>query len=503
MIQRYDEVIHFIFSYMKIVSEINKRVERREIQNDTLKVHLINLHDGKGIIRNKKCRLFYRNVEKSNNIGKFVSIFLFMIFVCLSNINSQTKYLIKDAEGFDYILNVTINDNIINGFTREKTLLDYASKFNYRLTKLISPLKHPEIIRFNAILDNQNFEGTFDLLFSSYKIVGDLKQDSIHFSLFDKTDKLYKRFKGSQVNSIYRVKKDYEKLTEDVIKITEENIFNPQIIRSKKWKNFREKMKNAAPKIVDDLEFQIGFFALIRNFDFSHYYIVRNITTLSEINEIPSLNEIDKNTAILKISTFFEKIENIKPLLDTIVQKAYSNLIIDLRDNPGGNYESPSLIANFMTDKVFISGFFPNRKWYEEYNRQPNKNDIDKFNMIIGDSVQTNSEYGFYVSTKGTEKRFKGNIYFLVNNKTGSAAEALVIGAKEYGLAKIVGQKTAGLLLGVKGFKIDEDIMLFVPINDFISYNGYRVDKKGIEPDIKTKKGKELEQIINHVNRSN
>jgi hypothetical protein len=422
-----------------------------------------------------------------------------MILVCQCYLHSQTKYLIHDEEGFDYILNVTVNGNTVNGFTREKALLDYASKFNYRVIKLVSSLKHPEVIRFNATLNNQNFEGTFDFLFSSYKMVGYIKQDSIYYSLFDKDNKLYKNLKGIQI--INQTKKDYEKLTEDVIKITEKNLFAPQIVRSKKWNNFKKKIRNAAPKISDDLEFQVGFFALIRNFDFSHYYIIKNVVALADTTEIPSLKEIDQNIAVLKIGSFFKKEETIKPLLDTIAQKTYGNLIIDLRDNGGGIAEPAALVANFLTDEIFISGFFPNRKWYEEYNRLPNKNDIDKFNMMNGDSLQTHSEYGFYISTQGSGKKYKGNVYFLVNRKTGSTAEALTIGAKEYKIAQIVGEKTAGALLGIDRFNIDEDIILYVPINDFVSYNGYRVDKKGIKPDIKTKRGKELEELIDIIKK--
>jgi hypothetical protein len=442
---------------------------------------------------------FYGKSIKKTNIKKCSFLTLFMIFICHLAINSQTKYLIKDEGGFDYILNVTVNGNIINGFTRDKALLDYTSKFNYRAIKLVSSLKHPEIIRFNATLNNQNFEGTLDFLFSSYKIIGNIRQDSIYYSLLDSKDKLYKSLKGVQV--VNHTKKDYEKLAEDIIKITEENIFDPKIIRSKKWNKFRKKMKDAASKTSDDLEFQIGFFALIRNFNFSHYYIVKDITIPTDMKEIPSLKEIDENIVVLKIGSFFEKEEKIKPLLDTIEEKAYNNLIIDLRDNPGGYFEPASLIANFLTDEIFISGFFPSRKWYEENDRLPNKNDIDKFYMMNEDTVQIHSEYGFYISTKGSEKKFKGNVYILVNKKTGSTAEALTIGVKEYNLAKIVGERTAGGLLSIKGFKIDEDIMLYVPVNDFISYYGYRVDKKGIKPDIKTKKGKELEQLIDLIKK--
>lgn len=188
-------------------------------------------------------------------------------------------------------------------------------------------------------------------------------------------------------------------------------------------------------------------------------------------------------------------------MLDTILQKPYSNLIIDLRDNTGGNFKSASLIANFLTDKEFISGFFPNKKWHQEYNRLPNKQDFEKFSIIDGDSTNINSEYGFYISSKSNENSFKGNVYFLVNKKTGSTAEALVIGAKEYGFAKIIGENTAGALLNAKQFKIDEDIMLVAPINDFISYNGYRVDQKGIEPDIKLKKGKDIKQQLIEITK--
>ena len=43
---------------------------------------------------------------------------------------------------------------------------------------------------------------------------------------------------------------------------------------------------------------------------------------------------------------------------------------------------------------------------------------------------------------------------------------------------------------------LDDDISLIVPVNDFISFKGYRVDKKGIEPDVETKAGEELERAI-------
>ncbi|MDR1503486.1 MAG: S41 family peptidase [Prevotella sp.] len=429
------------------------------------------------------------------NFKRYLSIILFMSVGC-SFIYSQSKYLIKDKEGFDFVLNVSVDENTINGFTRENTLLDYASKLSYQLIKAASSLKHPEIIRFTGILTNGHFKGTYDYLFSSYKIEGDITSDSISYSLFNKDNELYKSFKGRRADNY--VKKDYVKLAAEIIKITEENIFDPKIIQSKKWADYRKKMLDTASKTSDDLEFQTGFFILARKIGFSHYYIFKNVYSADRKWEKPSLREIGQNSVVLRITNFYEKGENIKPLLDTIRQKAYRNLIIDLRDNVGGGAESTSLIANFLTDKEFISGFFPNRNWYENYDRLPNKNDIDKFYPMDAerDTVQASQKYGFYIRTKRNENNFKGHAYILVNKKTGSAAEGLVIGVKEYNLARVIGEKTAGGLLNAKQFKIDEDIMLVVPVNDFVSYNGYRVDQKGIKPDIEIKKGKDIEQQL-------
>lgn len=423
---------------------------------------------------------------------KFSFFILFICLFCQFHVYAQSKYLIKDKEGLDFILNIDIDGNTINGYTREKALLDYASKLEFKAIKLVSTLKYPEIIRFDANLTNGRFEGTYSYLFSSYKIVGKIDGDSIFYSLFNKNNEMRRSFEGKKIANY--IKKDYNKLAKDIIRITEDSIYDPKIIQLEKWNKFKEKFLSATPNTYDDLEFQIGFFALTRKIGFSHYYLVKDVNSINSEKEKPTLKEINNNTVLLTIKDFSDKKENIKPLLDSILQKGYTNLVIDIRDNPGGNFESTFLIGNFLSGKNFVSGFLPNRNWYKEYNRWPNKNDIDKFCLMSNDSIQNNSKYGFYVKTKVSDAHFKGKAYLLINHNTGSAAEALAIGAKENGLATLVGEKTAGQLLKIKPFKIDENFTLIIPFYDFISYQGYRVDQKGIEPDIKTKRGQEMEQ---------
>jgi hypothetical protein len=438
---------------------------------------------------------------------KIIYLSMIIIYTGHFNLYSQTKYLIKDDEGFDYILNISLSDSGIQGYTREKALFDYASKIQYGAIKLLSPLKHPEIIRFKAKLNGDKFDGKYYSLFSEYKIVGGFNQDSINYTLYDKNDKVFKKLKGIKI--YIQERKDYSNIIEKLIKTTEDNIYNPKIIKSKKWIRFKEKMKQNSSYISDDLELQVGFFASIRGFNFTHYYLIKKTQQQEDENENNfSLNQIDNEIALLKIKHFYGKSTIIDSILNTIIKKNYRNLIVDLRDNPGGDFETALPLANFLTNQELISGFFINKKWHEEYDRIPNQEDISKFNVFKEGTFddfnnKSSSKYGVLIQTKGEENKFKGNVYFLVNENTGSTAEALIIGVKEYGLGKVIGRKTAGSLLNAKSYDIDNDIILLVPINDFISFGGYRVDMKGIKPDIKVRKQDILNYTINFIHNTN
>lgn len=431
-------------------------------------------------------------------------LFLLLVFIIIGhhNLYSQEKYLMYDQEGCDYVINIISKDNIIEGYTREKALLDYASKFQYGAIKLFSSLKHPEIVRFKAVVNNGKFEGKYNSLFSEYKIVGNIKQDSIVYSLYDRNNKFFKQLKGVKITDYKR--KNYASIVEDLIKTTEENIYDPKIVHSKKWQKFKKIMRKNSSLISDDLELQIGFFTLIRTFDFSHYYLVKRLQQPIDNEKNFSLYEIDNNIVVLKIQKFSGNHNELISLLDSIHQKQYKHLIVDLKDNPGGNFETALPLADFLTNKELISGFFPNRKWYEKNDRLPNKNDIKDFNIFKEGTLDefnalSSSKFGVVIQTKGSKHKFEGNVYFLVNENTGSTAEALIIGVMENNLGTVIGKRTAGSLLNAKSFYLDKDIMLLIPINDFVSFEGYRVDKKGITPHIQTKNQDELERTVNLI----
>ena len=55
---------------------------------------------------------------------------------------------------------------------------------------------------------------------------------------------------------------------------------------------------------------------------------------------------------------------------------------------------------------------------------------------------------------------------------------------QENELGKIIGARTAGRLLGGKGFKVGRDYILMIPVGAYLSWNGRRYEGNGVDPDI-------------------
>ena len=82
------------------------------------------------------------------------------------------------------------------------------------------------------------------------------------------------------------------------------------------------------------------------------------------------------------------------------------------------------------------------------------------------------------------KRRFHGRVVILVNEHSTGAAEMLAQFAQENHLATIVGNRTAGRLVSRSGIKIGHEYTLVLPVAAYTSWNGVRIEGKGITPDI-------------------
>ena len=417
---------------------------------------------------------------------------------------SQTKWLIKSENNFNFILETKVEGTKIQGSTRKSAIKDYFSTIEYIVVKKKFDLDAPEFIHLEANSNNgKEFTGKFSELRTKYDLILRINDQNIELELKDSKGKM-KILKGEKLAENFQGR-NYPKLAESLISKIETNIFDQKYLKMNSYLDFKKDFLKNAPKMVDDFEFQYAFIisAIIkRKLDFSHLNLMKKGRTAGESKF--TLTEINPKTCVLDIDAFSGNRKKIDSLISEIKIRNYSNLIIDLRDNPGGNFETSLPLGNFLTQKEFVVGYFPNQKWYSENSRIPTEVDRVKFNEFRAGSLEdfykkAADQSGAYLLTSPDAEIFKGKVFILVNNKTASTAEVFSISAKEEKLATIVGTKTAGVLLSAKGFELDNEFEAIIPTNDFVSAKGFRVDRIGISPDVEVGDGDALDYVLKNL----
>ena len=182
-----------------------------------------------------------------------------------------------------------------------------------------------------------------------------------------------------------------------------------------------------------------------------------------------TLKEVDE-TAYLRINGFGHKkaISNessaiimkdfMTDVIDQVNKKEFTNLILDLRENKGGWGAMVLELYKFFTnsDKEFEfygDGFaVTNDTSYLKYS------DLNAVDIASLDEELIPQEDGTFLvnpefSKTSTEqipyqKRFKGQLYILVNRGTGSAASEFTAVAKSNKIGVIIGEETGGAYEG-------------------------------------------------------
>jgi len=140
-------------------------------------------------------------------------------------------------------------------------------------------------------------------------------------------------------------------------------------------------------------------------------------------------------------------------LIDSLNNANISNLIIDVRNNPGGNSILDKQLLYFLTEKnkikdfteyayisdIYKSYFMDTYKGIEKENKWVIENGkmvpISQDKNAFSDILDSTSKYHIRIN----RPIFKGNIYFLSNYNTGSAAALLITLAQDNRIGTIIG----------------------------------------------------------------
>ncbi len=295
---------------------------------------------------------------------------------------------------------------------------------------------------------------------------------------------------------------------QSIIKTTEENIFNPYFMETQAWKNFKQEITSEKALKLNTTAFVDLFNREVKNLPFTHYRLLIQPSSKKETGTKPEafdLKELNSETALLTIRVFSSDAKKMIQIIDTLQKSTYKNLIIDLRNNPGGTLDAAVPLVQYLSSSMMHGGYFISRAWFTNHKDYPTLQQLQLFTPLQDPSYQ-----GFTKKMKkgigmsllippSGKPTFKGSLFVLTNKGTGSACEPFVFGIKHNKLGVIVGEKTAGAMLSGYELPISKNLKLFMPLADYVTVTNQRLDKVGVEPDITIKSEQALDYVLKNL----
>lgn len=199
--------------------------------------------------------------------------------------------------------------------------------------------------------------------------------------------------------------------------------------------------------------------------------------------------------------THFE--DDLAPLIDRAMREmdGTAGIIIDLRFNTGGNasyvrlmsYLAPHPRAAFiLLSRPFLNRFgkAPEQLSDAVIAQIPKVAGAYTTNEIIDAFRKNGGGAAFYTEDVG-QNFYKGKIVLLVNKETASAAEAFAREIKGWPRVTIVGQSTAGAIVGAEDFNIPGGWTLTLPTHATWTSNGKLYRDQETAPDIEIPEDRE------------
>lgn len=204
--------------------------------------------------------------------------------------------------------------------------------------------------------------------------------------------------------------------------------------------------------------------------------ITRDIIKITSVESKYLNNDI----ALLKIHNFYEPaVSEFRKEALKIFFSGKNKIILDLRDNPGGYFDSAIEIAGWFMPKGSIVA-----------------KENDGVNTLVCDNCTTNG-LGLFSNYK---------VVVLVNNGSASASEILAGALRDNKGIKIIGEKTFGKGTIQELIPLDNSASLKLTIAKWLTPNETDINETGIIPDIEIQnstssdKDLQLEKAIEIIN---
>lgn len=171
-----------------------------------------------------------------------------------------------------------------------------------------------------------------------------------------------------------------------------------------------------------------------------------------------------------------------------------AGLIIDVRDNSGGNTSFIRLSSYFGGGQHLVFALLT-RPYLERLRRAPEQIDPAALPKAVGaytdagvfEAMRRNGGAVSLYSEDFGEKGYRGKVVVLINESTGSAAEGFAWHMMLETKATLIGRATAGVLLGAEYYTLPGGWRLSVPTHAGWGPDGKPVIDKPVSPHVETR----------------
>ncbi|MBR6198130.1 MAG: hypothetical protein IKQ72_11085 [Bacteroidaceae bacterium] len=209
----------------------------------------------------------------------------------------------------------------------------------------------------------------------------------------------------------------------------------------------------------------------------------------------------DKSIAIMDFRSFWD-VDRMKNFADsmfmTLKEQGIRNLIIDIRENGGGNSRVGDELLRYISPKPFCQFAKTYVRITPTSRRMMQGNDITPGISFYNNNQLTESYYG-------TDKYYDGNVILLTSHHTFSSANSFAWAFKYFGCGTVIGEETGGM-----NVSFGDILMYTLPISNLkcsISFKRfwlYGADEKDIHgtlPDISVAQEDALDTAFKVINK--
>lgn len=422
-----------------------------------------------------------------------------------SNLAYNVLFESSDVGDVRFDIDLKLDSGKISGGSVFKGYYDCFNFIDLLKINHFAGVKNKRLIYIEGVYEKDNNGIKFRTIFYSpignYYFDGRIENNKIEGKLSTKQGTIKGIINGIEKQGITN-KDNYQINSNLLITTFEKNFFNPNFLTTLKYKKFKKKIISYTSLAPDDLHFVFSTFYYMRNLPYSHIGLWRKLENEEGIEKTNTQSkEIFKYTrkgenAILTIKSFTSERGELENQMIEILNDNPKNLIIDLRNNPGGNIAPALELCKYLITSPRSGGYFLTQKYYNQKDRsikecyEFSEGDLDMFMHALKNNACVE------VKLQPKDNTLESKVYILINQYSASTCEPIIYALKKEKNITLVGRNSAGKMLSAKEFKLRDNFYLYVPVADYITTENKRLDQVGVKPDIETKSDA-LEYVLN------